>query len=46
MRFVGYVFVKYRYINLKYGMPDVQVWFYRILYVFLKKIKILDFVKS
>ena len=41
------MFAKHRYIHLKFGMPDVQAWFYNILYVvFRKKLEILDFVKS
>ena len=30
----GYLFAKYRYINLKFGMADVQVWLYNLLFVF------------
>ena len=30
MRFLGYVFAKNRYINLKLGMPDIQASFYNI----------------
>ena len=41
------MFAKHRYIHLKFGMPDVQAWFYNILYVvFRKNLEILDFVKS
>ena len=34
MRFLGYMFAKNRYMNLKFGMPDVQAWIYNILRVF------------
>ena len=41
------MFAKNRYIHLEFGMPDVQAWFYNILYVvFRKNLEILDFVKS
>ena len=31
MRFLGYMLAKNRYINLKFGIPDVQAWFFNIL---------------
>ena len=42
----GLYVCKNRYINLKFGMLFAQVWFYNILYGFLKILKVLDFVKS
>ena len=31
-RFLGYMVLKYKYIKLRLGLPDVQVWFYNMLY--------------
>ena len=42
----GYMFTKYTYINLKFGMLYAQACFYNILYGLLKILKILDFGKS
>ena len=39
------MFAKNRHIKRKFGMPDVQAWFY-MLYLFWKILKILSFVKS
>ena len=44
--FLGYMFAKNRHINLKFIMLYVQVYFYIILYGFLKIWKILDLGKS
>ena len=30
IRFLGYMFAKYKCINLKFGMPDVQLWLYNM----------------
>ena len=45
MRFLGYMFAKNRYINLKSGIPDVRPGFYNIIYVFLN-FKIFVFCKK
>ena len=42
----GLMFAKNRYINLKFGMIDVQAWFYNILYVYFEKLKVLILKKA
>ena len=46
IRFLGYMFSKHRYINLKFGVPDFQAWFYKMLYGFLKTSKLYDLRKK
>ena len=46
VRFLGYTFAKNRYINLKFGMLDVRIWFYDMFSVCVEILKFLDFNKK
>ena len=46
IRFLAYILPKNIDINLKFGLSDVQAWFYNIFSVCLNFFKILDFVES
>ena len=42
---MGYMLAKNRY-NLKFGMQDIQAWFYNTMYGLLKPLQILEFGRS